>query len=144
MERNFNNIIVVDRDTDVYKNVDDYFRSKGLNRFSQHRNCFESLVNDIGFNKCKRILFEYIHTSELLFDYKRDEHFNLSKLQRRSSLDYFTGLYTDARPNKWDEIGHRMLRANRNLYIKGFSFCDLTCLAKACARMIIDEYKRGN
>lgn len=143
MTRNFNNIIVVDKDTEVYKNVNEYFESKNLNRFEQHKECFETLVNDIGFDKCKRILFEYVHTSELLFDYRQDEHFNSSKLQRWSSLDYFTNLNAYDRPNKWDEIGHRMLYANPKLYFKTFSLCNLTCLAKACARMIVNNYKKG-
>lgn len=143
MIRDFNNIIVVDKSTKVYKNVDDYFKAKGLNRFTQHKDCFETLISDIGLDECKRILFEYVHTSELLLDYKRDEHFNSSKLQRRSSRDYFTNLYTDVRPNKWDEIGHRMLYTNSKLYFRTFSFCDLTCLAKACARIVVDNYKKG-
>lgn len=144
MTKDFNDIIIVDKDIEVYKNVDDYFKSKGLNRFSQHRKCFKTLVNNIGLDKCKHILFEYVHTSELLLDYKKDNYFNSSKLQRWSSLKYFTNLNAYDRPNKWDEIGYRMLRANRKLFIKGYSLCDLTCLAKACARMVIDEYRKGN
>lgn len=143
MTRDFNNIIVVDNDTEVYKNADEYFKSKNLNRPSQYRKCFKTLINDIGFDKCKRILLEYVYPAELLLDYRQDKNFNLSKLQRMSSREYFTNLCTDARPNKWDEIGHRMLRANRKLYIKYFSLCDLTSLAKACARMIVDNYKKG-
>lgn len=143
MTRNFNNIIVVAKDTEVYKNVDEYFESKKLNRFKQHKKCFKTLVNNIGFDKCKRILLEYIYPAELLLNYRSDENFNLSKLQRMSSLEYFTNLYTDARPNKWDEIGYRMLYSNPKLHFKTFSFCDLTCLAKACARMVVDQYRRG-
>lgn len=143
MTKDFKNIIIVDKDTEVYKNVDEYFKSKNLDRSLQHGKCFKTLINDIGFGNCKRILFEYVYPAELLLDYRQDKNFNLSKLQRRSSLDYFTSLYTDVRPNKWDEIGHRMLYTNPKLYIKTFSLCDLTCLAKACARMIVDNYKRG-
>lgn len=143
MTRNFNNIVVTDSDTEVYKSVDDYFKAKGLNRFKQHEECFKNLINDIGFDKCKRILFEYVHTSELLFDYKQDKYFNQSKLQRIMSLDYFTNLYANVCPTKWDEIGHRMLYTSPKLYFRAWSLCDLTCLAKACAKMVVHNYKKG-
>lgn len=114
----------------VYKNVSDYtmtnFNTKDYE--TDHTLKYKSIVKDLDYKSCKEILLIYVTIDELKRQYKEDKHFNGSFLEAKKPL------------NVWSRIGKLMItNPNRKITIKSYSLCNLTCIAKQCAKMIIME-----
>ena len=117
----------------TYHNIDEFIKFKGLNRASQHEEAFSAVVNALGYEACKKILLAYLDIDTLTKAYKQDKYLN--------------NIYEHSYNNKlgrvmwtWDFIGDDMLhRFNAPIRFRLISDCNRTCIAKACARMVIEE-----
>ena len=120
----------------TYHNVDELIKSKGLDRASQHDEAFTAVVNELGYEACKKILLAYLDINTLAKAYKEDKYLNnIYKQSYNHELDRVTWT--------WDFIGDDMLhRFNAPIRFRLMSDCNRTCIAKACARMIIEEINK--
>lgn len=116
-----------------YVNVSDYtmknFRTKDYE--TDHTLKYRSIVKDLNYESCKDILLNYVSKEQLIKKYKEDICFNTKVFNVKNQLDM------------WNNIGALMIKnPNRTITFKRFSLCNLTCIAKQCARMIIMEDKQ--
>lgn len=118
----------------TYKNVDEFLKENNLDRFNEHEKCFQRVVEELDFNTCKQILLRQLErdgitVKELKEKYKQDKYLN--NIYKHNGSSKWT----------WDFIGNDMLY-NRNARIKFklMSDCNRTCIAKACARMVVENY----
>lgn len=118
----------------TYTTVDDFLNENNLDRFNEHEQCFERIVEELDFNTCKQILLrrlgqDGVTIGKLKEKFIQDKYLN-NIYRGRSSLSW-----------EWDFIGDEML-CNRNAKIKFklMSNCNRTCIAKACARMVVEDY----
>ena len=113
-----------------YANVSDYtMRNFGTVDYNtDHTLKYNSIVKDLDYEACKNILLTFTTVDKLKEKYKEDEHLNGCFLNARNPLDV------------WNTIGYLMLtNPNRTITFKKFSLCNLTCIAKQCAKMIVME-----
>ena len=120
----------------TYHNVDEFIESKGLDRASQHAEAFSAVVNALGYEACKKILLAYLDINTLTKAYKQDKNLNnIYKQSYNHELNRVTWT--------WDLIGNDMLhRFNAPIRFRLMSDCNKTCIAKACARMVIEEFNK--
>ena len=120
----------------TYHNVDEFIKLKGLNRASQHDEAFSAVVNELGYEACKKILLTYLDVNTLIKAYKQDKYLNnIYKQHYNHELNKVTWT--------WDFIGDDMLhRFNVPIRFRLMSDCNRTCIAKACARMIVEELNK--
>ena len=120
----------------TYYNVDELIKSKGLNRASQHAEAFSAVGNALGYEACKKILLAYLDIDTLTKAYKEDKYpNNIYKQSYNHELNRVTWT--------WDLIGDDMLhRFGVPVRFRLMSDCNRTCIAKACARMIIEEFNK--
>ena len=120
----------------TYHNVDEFIKLKGLDRASQHDEAFTAVVNELGYEACKKILLAYLDINTLAKAYKEDKYLNNIYTQYYNhELDRVTWT--------WDLIGDDMLhRFNAPVRFRLMSDCNRTCIAKACARMVIEELNK--
>ena len=117
----------------TYHNVDEFIKSKGLDRASQHEEAFSAVVNELGYEACKKILLAYLDIDTLTKAYRQDKYLNnIYEQHYNHELNRVTWT--------WDLIGDNMLhRFNAPIRFRLMSDCNRTCIAKACARMVIEE-----
>ena len=120
----------------TYHNVDEFIKSKGLDRANQHAEAFSAVVNELGYEACKAILLNYLDIDTLIKAFKEDKYLNnVYKQHYNNELNKVTWT--------WDLIGDDMLhRFNAPIRFRLMSDCNRTCIAKACARMIIEEFNK--
>lgn len=120
----------------TYHNIDELIKLKGLDRASQHDEAFSAVVNELGYNQCKAILLTYLDINTLTKAYKQDKNLNnIYKQSYNHELNRVTWT--------WDLIGDDMLhRFDVPIRFRLMSDCNRTCIAKACARMVIEEFNK--
>lgn len=117
----------------IYSNVDAFLKENNLSRFSNHEKCFRRIVEELDFNTCKKILLRQLAKDEITVEklkekYKQDK--NLNNIYSMS-----------ATTSEWDYIGDDMLHnPNAKIRFRLMSNCNRTCIAKACASMISENY----
>lgn len=115
-----------------YVNVSDYtMKNFGTVDYdTDHTLKYESIVKDLNYEGCKDILLRFISKEKLIKAYKRDIHFNTKIFESKKQLAI------------WDSIGALMAtNPNRTITFKRLSLCNLTCIAKQCAKMMVMEDK---
>ena len=117
----------------TYKNVDEFLKENNLDRFSEHEKCFRRIVEELDFNTCKQILLRQLERDGV----------SVEKLKEKYSQDkYLNNIYRmGATTWEWDYIGNDMLHnPNAKIKFRLMSNCNRTCIAKACAGMIVENY----
>lgn len=93
----------------------------------------------LDFEACKEILLMHITYDDLLDAYSKDKNLNNILNKHYYCKDVLPNLICTA--NKcwqWDIIGYKMLHNRKaTIKFKFISLANLTCIAKACARMTI-------
>mgnify|MGYP003371040554 CR=1 FL=1 len=119
---------------ETYRNVDDFFKENNLDRFNEHEECFRRLVEELEFTTCKQILSRFLENDKITIEelkekYNQDEYLN--NMYKRGSRNSW----------EWDFLGDAMLRnPNATVKFETMSNCNRTCIAKACARMVAEDY----
>lgn len=115
----------------TYKNVDEFLKENNLDRFNEHEKCFRKVVEELDFNTCKQILLrrlerDGVSVEQLKEKYKQDKYLN--------------NIYNmSTRAWEWDYIGNDMLHnPNAKIRFRLMSDCNRTCIAKACARIVVE------
>lgn len=119
----------------TYKSANEFFKENNLDKFKEHENCYARIVEELDFNICKKILLRQLEQDGI----------TLEKLREKYEQDkYLNNIYKyKGRYWQWDWIGDEMIRnPNAKIKFKLMSDCDRTCVAKACARMVIEMMKR--
>lgn len=117
----------------TYKNVDEFLKENNLDRFNEHEKCFRRIVKELDLNTCKQILLKQLDRDGITIE-KLKEKYNQDK--------YLNNIYRiGATTWKWDYIGNDMLHnPNAKIRFQLMSNCNRTCIAKACARMVVENY----
>ena len=116
----------------IYRNVDEFLKENNLDRFNEHEKCFRRIVEELDLNTCKQILLrrlaqDGITTEQLKEKYNQDKYLN--NIYRMNSTTW-----------KWDYIGNEMLyNSNAKIRFQLMSSCNRTCIAKACAGMVVEN-----
>lgn len=119
----------------LYQNVDEFLKENNLDRFNDHDIGFMEIVKELNFNICKNILLNQLERDgitieELREKYKQDKYLN--NIYRSNSRVTW----------EWDYIGDDMLHnPYAKIRFRLMSNCNRTCIAKACARMIVKNIK---
>ena len=117
----------------TYENVDEFLKENNLDRVNEHEKCFSKVVEELDFNTCKRILLRHLKWDGITIEklkekYNQDEYLN--NIYRHNSSGRW----------KWDFIGDEMLHnPNAKIKFRLMSNCNRTCIAKACARMVVEN-----
>lgn len=114
----------------IYKDVSDYtMKNFGTKDYeTDHTLKYRSIVKDLNYESCKDILLNYIPKEKLIGKYKENKHFNTKVFNVKKQIAI------------WDSIGALMAtNPNRTITFKGLSLCNLTCIAKQVATMIVME-----
>ena len=117
----------------TYRNVDEFLKENNLNRFNEHEKCFRRVVEELGFNTCKQILLRQLERDGV----------SVEKLKEKYKQDrYLNNIYSmGATTWEWDYIGNDMLHnPNAKIKFRLMSDSNRTCIAKACARMVVENY----
>ena len=117
----------------TYKDVDEFLKENNLNRFNEHEKCFSKVVEELDFNTCKQILLRQLERDGI----------TVEKLKTKYNQDkYLNNIYEmGAKTWEWDYIGEDMLRnPNAKIRFRLMSNSSRTCIAKACARMVAENY----
>lgn len=117
----------------TYKNVDEFLKENNLDRFNEHEKCFRKVVEELDFNTCKQILLRWLEQDRVSVE-KLKEKYNQDK--------YLNNIYRmNATTWEWDYIGNDMLyNPNAKIRFRLMCNCNRTCIAKACARMVVENY----
>lgn len=119
----------------LYQNVDEFLKENNLDRFNDHDICFMEIVKELNFNSCKEILLRQLERDGVTIEnlkekYEQDKYLN--NIYRSNSRDTW----------EWDYIGNDMLHnPSAKIRFRLMSNCNRTCIAKACARMIVENIK---
>lgn len=117
----------------MYKNIDEFLKDNNLDRLTEHERCFQRVVEELDFNSCKKILLRQLEQDGI----------TIEKLKEKYEQDkYLNNIYKfRGRTWNWDYIGDEMLRnPNAKIRFELMSNCNRTCIAKACARLVIENY----
>lgn len=117
----------------TYINVDEFSKENNLDRINEHEKCFRKVVEELDFNTCKKILLNRLERDGI----------TLEKLKEKYRQDkYLNNIYRmSASRWGWDSIGNGMLyNPNAKIRFKLMSDCNRTCIAKACAGMVAENY----
>ena len=118
----------------TYRSVDEFLKENNLDRFNEHEKCFRRIVEELDFNTCKRILLGQLEQDEITIE-KLKEKYNQDK--------YLNNIYRHNSSGRWewDYIGDDMLHnPNAKIKFRLMSNCNRTCIAKACARIVAENY----
>ena len=117
----------------TYTNVDEFLKENNLDRFNEHEKCFRRIVEELDYNTCKQILLRQLERDGITIE-KLKEKYNQDK--------YLNNIYSmGATTWEWDYIGNDMLHNPiAKIRFKMMSNCNRTCIAKACAGMIVENY----
>lgn len=116
----------------IFTNVDEFLKENNIDRINEHEKGFRAVVKGLDFDTCKKILLRRLEQDRITIDklkekYKQDKYLNNIYKMRANGWE-------------WDIIGDNMLRnPNAKIGFKLMSKCNLTCIAKACARMITEN-----
>jgi hypothetical protein len=117
----------------TYTSVNEFLKENHLDRINEHDKCFRKVVEELDFNTCKKILLNQLEKDGITIErlkekYNQDEHLN--------------NIYSMGSTNwQWDYIGADMLyNPNAEIRFKIMSDCERTCIAKACASMVVENY----
>ena len=116
----------------TYKNVDEFLEENNLDRFKEHEKCFRRVVEELDFNTCKQILLRQLEQDGI----------TVEKLKEKYVQDkYLNNIYSmSATTWKWDYIGNDMLHnPNAKIKFRLMSDSNRTCIAKACAGMVVEN-----
>lgn len=117
----------------TYKNVDEFLKENNLDRFNEYEKYFRRIVEELDFNTCKQILLRQlerdgISAEQLKEKYKQDKYLN--NIYRMAPTTW-----------AWFFIGDDMLHnPNAKIKFQLMSNFNRTCIAKACARMVAENY----
>ena len=117
----------------TYRNVDEFLKENNLDRFNEHEKCFRRIVEELDFNTCKQILLRQLERDGI----------TIEKLKEKYNQDRYLNNIYRMKPTtwEWDYIGNDMLHnPNAKIKFRLMSNCNRTCIAKACARMIVENY----
>lgn len=118
----------------IYENVDEFLKENNLDRFKEHDRCFSKIVEELDFNICKQILLRQLERDGVSIErlkekYNQDK--NLNNIYRNTSSAGWA----------WDYIGEDMLHNPKaKIRFRLMSNCNRTCIAKACATMVVENY----
>ena len=116
----------------IYRNVDEFLKENNLDRLNEHEKCFRRVVEELDFNTCKQILLQQLEKDGI----------NIEKLKEKYNQDkYLNNIYRNnsAGSWEWDVIGNDMLHnPNARVRFRLMSDCNRTCIAKACARIVVE------
>ena len=117
----------------TYTNVDEFLKENNLDRVNEHEKCFRRIVEELDYNTCKQILLRRLDQDEITIE-KLKEKYNQDK--------YLNNIYRmKSTTCEWDYIGNDMLHnPDVKIKFKMTSNCNRICIAKACARMILENY----
>ena len=117
----------------TYRNVDEFLKENNLNRFNEHEKCFRRIVEELDYNTCKQILLRQLERDGITIE-KLKEKYNQDK--------YLNNIYSMSSTTwEWDYIGNDMLHnPNAKIRFKMMSNCNRTCIAKACAGIVVENY----
>ena len=117
----------------IYSNIDEFLKENNLSRFNEHEKCFRRIVKELDFNTCKQILLRRLDQDEITVQ-------NLKEKYKQDK--YLNNIYKSSNVlQEWDFIGDKMLNnPNAKIRFRLMSNCNRTCIAKACARMILENY----
>lgn len=119
---------------EIYVTVDDFFKENNFDRGNEHEKGYRRIVKGLNFDICKGILLKRLEldgvTIETLKEkYKQDKYLN--NIYKHNA----TGVW------EWDLIGDDMLHnPNAKIRFKLMWNFNRTCIAKACARMVAEDY----
>lgn len=118
----------------TYRNVDEFLTENNLNRFNEHEKCFRRIVEELDFNTCKQILLRQLERDKVTIE-KLKEKYNQDKYLNNIYRNNSRGTW------EWDYIGNDMLHnSNAKIKFQLMSDCNRTCIAKACASMVAENY----
>lgn len=117
----------------IYEDVDEFLKENNLDRFNEHEKCFRRIVEELDYDTCKQILLRQLERDGVSIE-KLKEKYNQDRCLNNI---YSTGTITW----EWDYIGNDMLHnLSAKIRFKMMSNCNRTCIAKACAGMIVENY----
>lgn len=106
----------------------DYFTSEG------HDACYSAIVRALNYNACKKILLEQLEHDGIDLETLKQ------KFIKDENLNNIYEFSCGGKTWTWDDIGDRMLRNfNATISFGLMSLSGKTCIAKACARMVVEE-----
>lgn len=117
----------------TYTNIDEFLRENNLDKNNDHEKRFKRVVKELGFDICKNILLRRLEQDgvtikDLKEKYEQDKYLN--NIYRSNSRNVL----------EWDFIGDDMLHnPNAKIKFKLMSSCNRTCIAKACAIMVVEK-----
>ena len=118
----------------LYQDVDEFLKENKLDRFNEHEKCFRRIVAELDFNTCKQILLRHLERDGV----------TIEKLKEKYEQDkYLNNIYKNNSRGSWmwDFIGADMLRnSNAKIEFRFMSDCNRTCIAKACAGIVAENY----
>ena len=117
----------------TYRNVDEFLIENNIDRLNEHEKCFRRIVEELDFNTCKQILLRQLERDGVTVE-KLKEKYNRDK--------YLNNIYRmGATTWEWDYIGDDMLHnPNAKIRFQLMSNCNRTCIAKACAGIVAENY----
>lgn len=123
----------------LFKNTDEFSKLNAQNDNDSHFSTYKAIVQALDFEACKEILFMYTTYDDLLEAYHKDKNLNNILNEHYYCKDVLPNLrLTLDKCWQWDIIGYKMLHNRKaTIKLKLISLADLTCIAKACARMAI-------
>ena len=123
------------------KNTDEFSKLNILNDNDSHFSKYKAIVQALDYEACKEILFMYTTYYDLLDAYHNEKNLNIILNKRYYCKDELPNLRCAADECwQWDIIGYKMLHNRKaSIKFKLISLADLTCIAKACARMAIEN-----
>ena len=142
MERNRNmnlqNVVVRKTKPVHYESVDKFFEEHNLDRFAGeegHHACYSAVVKALNYDACKKILLEQLEHDGIDLETLKQRYEADKALNNIYKFRYQgTGGWT------WDDIGADMLyNYDATVSFRLMSPCNKTCIAKACARMVVEE-----
>ena len=122
-----------------YSNITEFVDVNSINQNDKYR----AVINALDFNTCCNILLQYADIEEYKRAFECDQHLN----NINNKWFYNTGqlpIRLEERIWQWDIIGYRMLlNPQATIRLKSISLALLTCIAKECARMLIEYNERS-
>lgn len=117
----------------TYINVDEFLKENNANRFDEHEECFRRIVEELDFNICERILLSHLERDGITIE-KLKEKYNQDRCLNNIYRHTSSGRW------EWDFIGDEMLHNPKaKIKFRLMSNCNRTCIAKACARMVVEN-----
>lgn len=123
---------------DTYENIDEFLKLNNIDRCKDFELAYKTVVKALNYDMCKQILLnrlsaDGISIKKLKDEFLEDRHLNyIYKIGYNRNYDKV--IWT------WDIIGEQMLRnIKATVRFRLMSDSCRTCIAKECARMVINE-----